>query len=167
MHDRTLWITALRASRIIAAADLVSVRYTVDVLPAMIATANREYDTGSRCVLDRCPRSYLARVQQLRTAYGVGLAPLGLETVWFRSAPASVVLSLSGGGAFFTRPIPDPEATRFNFTAEGVAGVRIRLPRTSDAVITAGLRWHHISNGFTGQVNPALDSRLLYLALVR
>jgi len=164
VHDRALVVTGFRATRPVSAGPLVSVRYTVDVLPLVVATNNPEYAVTGACSLAACPSWYLAMVERHQTAYGFGITPVGLETEWFPHSRISFVISAAGGGVYFDHKIPDPQATRFNFTAEGVAGVRLHV---ASAALTVGMNWYHISNGFTGKVNPAMDSRLLFLGISR
>ncbi|MFL5509718.1 MAG: acyloxyacyl hydrolase, partial [Gemmatimonadaceae bacterium] len=70
----------------------------------------------------------------------------------------------SGGGLWFSRRIPDPVATRFNFTAS--AGPALELRLTPSQSLRAGYLWHHTSNGGTGKVNPGLNSGILALGVL-
>lgn len=164
VHDRALAVTALRAGIDLASTRVVAVRYTVDVVPLVVATRNPEYAVGGTCALADCPRWYLREFESRRTAYAFGLAPIGFEAEWFPRSRIALTTSVSGGGLYFDRRIPDPDATRFNFSADGAAGVRVRAAGTS---VSGGVRWYHISNGFTGSVNPTMDSRLFWVGITR
>jgi opacity protein-like surface antigen len=43
------------------------------------------------------------------------------------------------------------------------AGVRVVL--TPTLTLTAGYRYHHLSNGFRGQINPGVDANLFRLGV--
>jgi opacity protein-like surface antigen len=61
------------------------------------------------------------------------------------------------------QPIPSERGTQFNFVFDVGAGFRIVL--TPNLLLSAGYRYHHLSNGFRGQVNPGVDANLLYLGV--
>jgi hypothetical protein len=73
-------------------------------------------------------------------------------------------MEASAGGLWFMRRIPDPVATRFNFTAS--AGPTLELRVTPAQSLRVGYLWHHTSNGGTGKVNPGLNSGILALGLL-
>lgn len=164
VYDRALGVAAIRGAYLLNETDVMAARYTIDVLPLVLATRNPWYDVRGVCALEQCTEQVLAARERHSTAYGIGVTPLGIDLQWAPHARLSVVTSFAGGGVLFDQAVPDPEATHFNFTAEGVLGIRIH---TAGGFVTAGVRWYHISNGSTGRVNPAMDSRLLFVALSR
>jgi hypothetical protein len=78
-------------------------------------------------------------------------------------AGARLGVEASGGGLWFSRRIPDPEATRFNFTAS--AGPVLELRIAPARALRVGYLWHHTSNGGTGRVNYGLNSGILSLGV--
>lgn len=154
-EDRALYVVGLNASRQLYSWRLGEIRFTPTLVPAVIATANREYrkvtyDGGGTGVLP-----------YKKTAFGAGLIPVAVEATLRLSDRAGIVLGGGGGAAYFDRRIPDPDETRFNFLADGHTGVFIR---SGLGTTTFGFRLQHISNGDTGRVNPGMDSRMLYVA---
>ena len=97
-----------------------------------------------------------------RTLYGWGLTLAGVRlrntggTDWWHPY-------LEGGLGFvyFADPLPDRRGRRFNFTAWVGVGVRLRVG--PGAAVTLGYRFHHLSNGFRGQINPGFDSNIFHL----
>jgi len=61
------------------------------------------------------------------------------------------------------QPIPSERGAQVNFTFNVGAGVRVVL--TPDLLLSAGYRYHHLSNGFRGQINPGVDANLLYFSV--
>ena len=138
----------------------VSVTYFFDVIPAALSTGRPEYQGDARCEPDTyCPGATPIR----HDVYGFGLAPIGWS-VAFGQGPARLTIEAAGGGLWFTRRVPDPVATRFNFTASG--GPTLELRMTPARSFRLGYLWHHTSNGGTGFVNPGLNSGILTVGVV-
>jgi hypothetical protein len=57
---------------------------------------------------------------------------------------------------YTTHPIPADNAGSFNFTFDIGAG--IELYRTATRSMRVEYRFHHISNAYTAQFNPGIDS---------
>lgn len=107
-------------------------------------------------------RSPAARTRRLDT-YGVGVNPAGLRVTFRAARRVQPVLSGSAGLVYLGQPIPSERGTQFNFVFDVGAGLRIVL--TPNLLLSAGYRYHHLSNGFRGQVNPGVDANLLYLGV--
>jgi hypothetical protein len=50
-----------------------------------------------------------------------------------------------------------------NYTFDVRAGVRWVLG--AHRVLTVGYRFHHLSNGFRGEINPGFDANIFYIGL--
>jgi len=162
-YDRSLYVTAFRAERPLRRFGRWTVDYTADFEPMVVATANREYFEDYLCqpsIPCFYPPDAYVLVPSRHTAYAVGVAPVGLRAHIPLTGPLHFAVGLSGGCLYFNRRIPDPDETRFNFTADGNVGLVLQ---TRVGAVSAGFRQHHISNGNTGRVNPALDSHLLFV----
>lgn len=166
VHDRDLFLVAIRASHPIVTSPRFALRSTVDVFPLVVGTGNRDYTpTGSTvcngpalCVGD----GHQWLIPSRHTAYGAGFAPLGFEGIAALGPRLALQVGVLGGAVMFNRRIPDPGETRFNFMADGSAALRIAV-RPGGPSVVAGFRVNHISNGGQGQVNPGMDSRLLFV----
>ena len=160
---RNFYLTSVRFAWSLGGGDTrhsVSGSYFVDVIPAAVSTDMPEYLWNSRCRPETmCPGA----TPIPHSVYAFGLTPIGWA-VAFGSGPARLTMEASGGGLWFTRRIPDPVATRFNFTAS--AGPTLELRVTQSQTLRVGYLWHHTSNGGTGKVNPGLNSGILAAGLL-
>jgi len=95
------------------------------------------------------------------TAYGIGVSPVGLRIGYQTGARIEPFISGSTGGVFFVDPLPDDRGKHFNFTVDAGAGVRLALTQTT--ALSVAYRYHHLSNGFRGEINPGIDSHLFQL----
>jgi hypothetical protein len=139
---------------------VVNGSYFIDVVPMALSTSMPDYRWNSKCQPGTlCPGA----TPILHDAYGVGLAPLGWALTLGRG-PTRLTVEASGGGLWFSRRIPDPEATRFNFTASGGPTLEFRL--RSGEILRVGYLWHHTSNGGTGRVNPGLNSGIVSFGML-
>lgn len=168
---RNMYIVDVRAGWTIKSNDVLSLEYAPSVVPLAISTRNPEAyirqanvtcDDGKSC------KNFSARdvetVPLYTNTYGFGLTPVGFQLRLFRNWPVQLLTYANGGALWFTRPLPDPEATRFNFTAE--LGSALQFNFLDHYGLVFGYSWHHTSNGGTGRVNPGLNSRALTVGIV-
>ncbi len=168
---RDLYIVDLRAGWTLASNDFISVEYAPSVVPLAISTRNpTEYEprVANTCLEGKDCNNYkalsISTVPLYSTTYGFGLTPVGFQMRLFRTSPVQLLTYANGGALWFTHRIPDPEATRFNFTAELGTALQVNLPDRLGLVL--GYSWHHTSNAGTGRVNPGLNSRALSIGIV-
>jgi len=93
---------------------------------------------------------------------GVGVKPLALRA-WVGNGPVRLEGDVSAGVLLFASPMLAANAARFNFVAEADLGVRLALPDGRRMVV--GYRRHHLSNGGLAEVNPGLNSHVVYVGL--
>lgn len=95
--------------------------------------------------------------------YGLGASPLGLRINHRPTKRIQPFIAGSVGFIYFFRPMPDERGKHLNFTADAGLGVQVVL--TSSTTLTLGYRYHHLSNGFRGKINPGVDANLLYFGV--
>ncbi|HEU4584400.1 MAG TPA: acyloxyacyl hydrolase [Gemmatimonadaceae bacterium] len=168
---RDLYIVDLRAGWTLTSNRFLSVEYAPSLVPLAISTRNpTEYEprVANSCIEGKDCNNYkalsISTVPLFSTTYGFGLTPVGFQMRLFRTSPVQLLTYANGGALWFTHRIPDPEATRFNFTAELGAALQVNLPDRLGLVL--GYSWHHTSNAGTGHVNPGLNSRALSIGIV-
>jgi Lipid A 3-O-deacylase (PagL). len=168
---RNLYIVDLRAGWTLTSSRFLSVEYAPSIVPLAISTRNpREYVARAsvNCVQGKECEDFTAldisTVPLYSNTYGFGLTPVGFQLRLFRSSPVQLLTYANGGALWFTHRIPDPEATRFNFTAELGTAIQVNLPERLGLVV--GYSWHHTSNAGTGHVNPGLNSRAISIGIV-
>ncbi len=98
-----------------------------------------------------------------QTTYGGGMEPIGLQYNWRRSTRLQPFLGATGGFLYFTDQVPVPESSQYNFSFSFGGG--IELLTTGRGTLRLGYRYHHISNGYTGHVNPGIDSHIIELGI--
>jgi hypothetical protein len=168
---RDLYIVDLRAGWTLASNNFISVEYAPSLVPLAVSTRNpTEYEprVATTCLEGKDCHNYkalsISTVPLYSTTYGFGLTPVGFQMRLFRTSPVQLLTYANGGALWFTHRIPDPEATRFNFTAELGTALQVNLPDRLGLVL--GYSWHHTSNAGTGRVNPGLNSHALSIGIV-
>lgn len=97
------------------------------------------------------------------TLYGFGLTPLGFQINFLSTKRIQPFLNSSGGMMILDEPFPDWRGEKFNFTFNMGAGLELMLSHSLS--LSVGMRYHHVSNGDLGQVNPGIDSTVFYTAI--
>ena len=131
--------------------------YTADVVPLAIVSIPK--GTG--------PGTSTSTIRSVKEAglstHGVGAYPIGLRVGFRSSANLRPFLAGHTGLLYLFAPLPDVRGRQMNFAVGVGAGVRIAL--VPHVILTLGYRYHHLSNGFRGSINPGLDANLLHLGL--
>ena len=154
VRGREFFILGLRYQHTVTRSSATSLAYTLDLIPAAVVTKTPSHTASSCCL------GFFEDVVP-GTAFGVGIAPLGLQLELFRENPVYLALGLAGGVLWFDRDVPRVQTRKMNFTAELSAG--LRYPIADDWALTVGYKFHHLSNAGTGTFNPGLDANVFYL----
>lgn len=93
---------------------------------------------------------------------GFGITPLKI-TVPVTGKRSYPYLSASAGLMLFDKRFPTEEGTRLNATIDVGTGYNFYL--NNKYRLDLGYRFHHLSNGDTGKVNPGIDSNLFVATL--
>ena len=160
-------MTGFRFARTMHTSPRLAFDYFVDVVPWVRSTNNpvrySHVETCSRVSPTHpllCTRS---EVMETATARGYALTPIGLQMRALRGRPVEVVLGAGFGAVMYDQRVPDPGEKRLNFMGDITLGVQV--PTNFGMTLLAGLRQNHTSNASTGEVNPGLDSRVLYVGV--
>ena len=158
--------------------DLLGLRYTRRLIPTGEQAASRSDGPSLTYTADLIPvarlhipkdatpdRFFLGNNPEKRalSTTGVGAYPLGLRVTFRFRERVRPFIAGHTGGLYFADPVPDLRGRRFNFAVGIGTGVRVALPHRLS--LTLGYRYHHLSNGFRGSINPGLDANLLYLVV--
>lgn len=169
---RDFYIAAIRIGKELDTSPRFAYDYYVDIVPVLRQTKiPTEYRKTSDCGGLPRPGPWepvmcsVETVMITETVHGFGVAPLGLQMRIWPENRLQLAFGLSMGLVLYDKPIPDPDERRLNFMGDLNAGVQIRMGRS--AQLLAGVRQNHTSNGGTGEVNPGLDSRVLYVGATR
>lgn len=169
VRGREFFILGVRWRHTVAQSSSASLAYTVDGIPLAMVTKTPTRVTPPCCrppfATDSSgPGAINADRERIEpgTAFGFGVAPLGLQLELFRESPVYLVLGIAGGIIWFDRDVPKLQTRRMNFTVEAAAS--LRYPIKDRWEFTVGYKFHHLSNGGTGTFNPGLDANVFYLA---
>lgn len=94
---------------------------------------------------------------------GYGISPVGFKLIHQYNNSITPFLQTTGGLIFMESNFPTDQAQRLNFTFDITLGANIQLYKFLS--LSAGYKFHHISNAETGEENPGLDSNVLFLTL--
>lgn len=97
---------------------------------------------------------------QRTSVKGLGIAPFGLQIDFYEDQNISPFFKSSAGFIHLQNPFPDERGARFNFTLEFGTGLQFNL--SNRISLYTGYKYHHMSNGETGLVNPGVDSNFLF-----
>lgn len=158
---RDLYMAGIRFLHAAEATRDVTLEYYVDLVPLIRSTNTpTEYRWECSASVERgCTDRMITG-----TVPGFGITPVGLQLRAFARRKVQMTFALGLGAAWYQRPIPDPDERQLNFMGDAGVGVQFEL---GDAAVLAGIRHSHTSNGGTGEVNPGLDSRVVYLGVLR
>ena len=165
--DRQFFQLAVSAGWTLASGRNVALEYVPAVIPVAITT----HDPNYQYVPPACTGACLSglgggtSIVTYHAVYAAGITPLGLDLHLLRQSPVSLVLGADGGVLWFTRAVPKNDAAKFNFTADGHAGLQFRTGRHS--ALRVGYAYHHTSNASTGAANPGLNSSMLTVSVFR
>ncbi|MDX1671637.1 MAG: acyloxyacyl hydrolase [Balneolaceae bacterium] len=91
---------------------------------------------------------------------GLGFSPVGFQLNFDDARKVYPYFRSSGGLMVMEAPFPDNRGTKLNFTFELGAGLEFAIMKHTHLFL--GYKYHHLSNGETGQINPGVDSNLFY-----
>jgi len=97
-----------------------------------------------------------------RTTFGAGASPLGIKVNFLPEKRVHPFFGIQGGFLYFSQRALAFEASRFNFTIDGRAGLEFPLP--SGNAISFAYMFQHMSNAYIAVENPGVDCHMLTLA---
>lgn len=113
-----------------------------------------ELNLAANYTLSNTPR------YQAGTYTGFGITPIGFQFNFAQENIIQPFFKSSAGFMYFSKPFPDNRGVRFNFTLELGSGVEFVVARNFS--FTVGYKYHHMSNGQFGKINPGVDSNVFY-----
>lgn len=149
-------LAGLQFGRVLATEDDMAVRFTTDLIPVAVLTYPKPPPSEGATPADVISPPSLS-------AYGVGVVPVGLQFVYRADYAVQPYFGGSGGLMYFPDPIPDGRGRKLNYTFD--IGVGLRWVLGEHRVLTVGYRFHHLSNGFRGEINPGFDANIIFIGL--
>ena len=148
---------AIRASTDLLSTGRLHLRYSAQLLPIVYLRGVERYTelpaTGSRLYV----------VGGNTSAYGVGLVPIGLDLAVDVARRVRFQVGAGAGIYRFSQHIPLAAGRQRNFSAEWDGTLMFDTGR--NRWLQLGMRWKHLSNGFTAYENPGIDNRMVFAGL--
>lgn len=149
-------LVGLQFGRVLATEEEMAVRFAVDLIPVAILSYPEPPPSE-----DGKPSDTIAPPSL--TVYGVGFVPAAVQFVYGTNGTVQPFFGGSGGLMYFPDPIPDGRGRKLNYTFDVSFGIRWVLDE--HRVLTVGYRFHHLSNGFRGEINPGFDANIIFVGL--
>jgi hypothetical protein len=147
---RELFLLNLEYGRRLLVHGAMTLTYTADIVPVALELQRTTF--------------YIVHEKVLKnpagTVFGAGANPFGLQLNLGHRKLQPFVNS-SAGFLYFTRQVPSPASSQFNFTFNFGGGVQFFT--ASRRSFTVGYKYHHLSNAETGTINPGIDSNVIYV----
>lgn len=137
--------------------------YTADLLPVVVLSIPPNTIPAPLAERRTQDEEDSATLDQGLDAYGIGARPVGFRINYLPTKRVQPFIAGSMGFVYFLQPVPDERGKHLNFTFDVGAGLRLVL--TARMTLTVGYRYHHLSNGFRGKINPGVDANLVYLGI--
>jgi len=148
----SLTTVEVELSHVIAEGDAIGLEYHGRVVPVAYVRGNPV------SAAQRTPRGWeMSSDTERSSTIGAGIKPVGLR-LWIGSSTIRVEGDFAIGVITFLDPLLAANATRANAAFEFGAAARVSR-------IVFGYRNHHLSNAGFGEVNPGLDSSLIFLGV--
>jgi opacity protein-like surface antigen len=146
-------------SRVMLASKSLALKYTIDAIP--LALTNTQEVTSTCLPAPGSPNTLACQSTIARkTVYGGGASPIGMQLNFRRTRRLQPIANGTAGFLYFNRETPSTGASQFNFTFTLGTGVQWFI--TPSHSITFGYKFHHFSNAFIANLNPAVDSHFFY-----
>lgn len=151
-QHRGLYATAFRYGRTILTRHHLTLKYTIEAVPA--AVLSEPYLDGQPVI------GPIAKGSPHQLIYGGGFNPVGLQLNFRRGKRLQPFGTFNGGFLYFSRKVISPQASQFNFTVAGGAGVEFFV--SANRAFQVGYRYHHLSNANITDRNPGTDSQMIF-----
>ena len=151
--DRPFFQFNVQYASILRTGDSWALKYIAEIVPvAIIRQPQQGYAVNGN------PVDLPGNKQ---TIYGVGVSPLGLQMNFRRGCVLQPYVNGTAGVLYFEDQVPVANSSKFNF--EFGLGAGVEIWHQENQSIRLGYKYNHISNGFTAQQNPGVDSNLFYV----
>ena len=156
---RRVYLTSLRREWVINDGRHVAWGYVGEWTP--LAVVQRVHHGETYTCHNDPQGTWCERDRSVQTAVGMGFSPFGLKMYLNPQGKTRPFAHTAAGGILFSSAVPVHNSTRLNFTVEYGGGLEFVGGDGRSGIV--GFRFHHISNGSFGQVNPGLDANVIYV----
>lgn len=100
---------------------------------------------------------------QQHTASGIGISPVGFLLHIPTHKSLNPYIHVMGSVVYIDRKFPTDLSRKLNYSFDLTLG--FNLHTFKNGFVSAGYKFHHISNAQTGKENPGLDSNFIFLSI--
>ena len=154
--DRHLTFFGVSYNRLLLQRKPISLTFTSMAIPVALLREPFLIGTNFQTQQSQAPFT------EIRTSYGLGASPLGVEARFLTTRKVQPFVGFQGGFLYFNRNVLAQQAAQFNFTLDGRAGVRI--PIQGEKSISVSYMFQHMSNAYSAVDNPGLDCHMIMVA---
>ena len=151
---RKLGLAAFRWGRILGVKKGIAWQYMFETIPFLFSLKN-EVRNPNYISPTQTPMETPTRRE---ASYGFGITPGVIKMYFLPKSRIKPYLQFGGGVIFVNKPMPVPEAGRFNFTGYFGGGILYQI--SPNRGITFSYRYFHISNGNTKELNPGYNANV-------
>lgn len=166
-HDRGLFMLGIERGWLLrsSAGGSRSLYYLAGLLPYATSSGMPTYSTTRvrQCSGRVCETRDVTQMQS-KIVHALGVMPVGLAASFRLTDRVGTRVRGGAGVLVFGEPIPDPLARRANLSFDLGATLDVRLMHR--VTVTGGMRVNHISNAYTGRVNPGMNSVMPEIGVV-
>lgn len=154
--DRRLFLVGAAYNRLLTKKKFAAITFTSQLIP--VALLREPYFINT----DIQARRTFPLSTEMRRNYGAGASPAGIRVNFLPGKKVQPFFGIQGGFLYFNKTALSPNASHFNFTVDGRAGLEFSLP--SGKAISFAYMFQHMSNAYIAKENPGVDSHMLTLA---
>ena len=145
---------SVRATTDLLRVGPVRLRYSAQLTPLVVLRGVENYTE----LQGRYARLYV--LSGTTRVSGIGFSPLGLDVAVNLGPRLRLQAGAATGVYRFSQSVPLAASRARNFTAEWDTQLSYQLGRGRAAQV--GVRWRHLSNGYTAPENPGVDNRMVF-----
>jgi hypothetical protein len=152
-EDRQLALINLQYARTLFARRFVTMKYTAEVVPmALEIQPTQAYSFITS-------KKIYNFVNKPAVVYGAGSSPVGFQ---LNFGPAHIQPFMNGsvGFLYFQQQVPVLYSSQFNYTV--TVGFGAQIFSHNGRSLSFGYKYHHLSNREQGELNPGIDSNLIF-----
>ncbi len=155
-QDRRLFLIGAAYNRLLVRRSFASLSFTSQLIP--FALLREPYFIGTNIQALR----NVPPITETRKNYGAGASPAGVRVNFLPRKKVQPFFGIQGGFLYFSKTAISRQASHFNFTVDGRAGVE--FPLSFGRAISFAYMFQHMSNAYIARQNPGVDSHMLTLA---
>lgn len=154
--DRHFFVFGFSYSYLLTHGRVCNVRWVSEIMPVELLA--EPFIKGT----DFQAQASVPPFTETKVTFGVGTNPVGADVIFLPEKRWQPFTGVHGGISYFARNALSFRAAQFNFMLDGRAGVR--FPLRGGKSLSVAYMFQHISNAYTAEENPGVDSHMVHVA---